>query len=372
MKFVISYLRKYKGYLVLAFVVFYLIAAFYLALTLPYIHDYGVYLSLWKDFLATGHPYLLATKYVNAYGILESGFAFLARLNSSAPRIFFVFLWFTVSFSLLHLAEKQKDIKKFIVVLLFTLLNPAFFIFFVVLGNNEIVVASLILSSIYYLDRKRNEVASGVCLSLGFLFKISPVFLIPFFLIGKDRVRTKLLLSTGGVILLGLILGYIKWGKEIFAPFGFVFGRSATFMSILYPIKHFTGSDLSFISFPVLVVALSVTFLLHLKYRYDLVKISIIVMLEVLLISKVNLPQYYIDLFLLLVYYVITRLNFKTRQVKVIFIYLIGYSIIPVSYYFLGGFAGSWGMIRNLIAIPIFIADILLLYSFFRPLSLKQ
>ena len=315
----------------------------------------------------TGHPYL--TEYGvfngNAYGLLFLPLAYIMLLHPALPRVVFVSAWLAIGFFLFRIAHehREKYLSGFFLFLL-VFLNPFFIVQFLFFGINEIVAAFFVFVSVYLLGTKNSERMSGVFLALGFLFKITPIFLFPFFLFSKKGVRIRFLFSFLLTVGFGFFVGYLLWQNEILTPFLFGLGRDATFLSIAYFLEHSgfiaVGNMLASFSFVLLGIVLFGTLALHIIYRLDDVAISCIVFLEIFLVSKVNLPQYYTSLFVLLILYFLVHRGGTVIR-RVIYLYLFWLSIIPLGYFLFNHFSGEWLFIRNFIGLPMFVMNMSML-----------
>lgn len=339
-----------------------------LALLLPIQHDYSIYVPIWQSFLKTHHPYLFAdgTFNGNAYGPLFILFAFPYALYPTIPRLLFVMMWLTVGLFCMVQAEKVHiTIHKYRVLWLALLLNSFFYIICMIYGMNEIVMVSCIVFGLYMYQRNK-DVLAGFLFGLGFLFKFIPLLLVPFLFFGRDKLRWRFSFSFAATAGIGMFVSYILWHDEILVPFKFGLGRSSTFLSLFNflnssfsPLRLFTTlPNVDFLSFPLLLLALLIVFLLHLRYKYDPFALGFIVLTTAYTFLKTNHPQYHMSSMILLLLWLIyhhKKIPWRSPLALSLLIYFGWISGLTFLYIFMNGFTGEWQWIRDFSGLPTFI-----------------
>ncbi len=335
-----------------------------LAFVLPPIHDYSVYIKIWEGFLQTSHPYIANGEFNgNSYGPLFIFLAYPYTVHTLLPRFIFVSIWFLLEIIIIRLASDEK-MKKMVWTIFF--LNPLFYIFFLLLGINEIVMTFCLVVSLLFLigkGAKKNEIAAGVFLGLGILFKFTLLILVPFIVLKKDGLRWKFLISVIATIGIGFGLGYLAWGKEILTPFAFAVERPTTFLSIFYPFRQIVPNSLTnLLSNWLLAGGLLALFLAHFKHRYSLVLISILALLVLFMFYRISLPHYQVSIIALcLVWIIQTRESKQKVSFIPVYVYIAWISTLTVLYITLDKFYGDWEWIRVIISIPTFIVSLVMM-----------
>lgn len=353
-----SNLFKIKHLLILTAGLYILCAV--LAFVLPPLHDYSVYIKMWKGFLQTGHPYVVNGEFnKNAYGPLFIFLAYPYTAHIFFPRFIFVSIWFLLGITTIRLASDEK-MKKIVWAVFF--LSPLFYILFLLFGINEIVITLCLVISLLFLigkGSKKNEIAAGIFLALGILFKFTLLVLVPFIVLKKDGLRWKFLISCVTTIAIGFGLGYLAWGKEILTPLAFAVERQTTLLSIFYPFRHILPDSLiSFLSNGLLAGGLFALFLAHFKHRYNVVLISILALLTVFMLYKISLPHYHVSVIILSLIWMIQTIKSKPKiSFAPMYIYITWISTLMVFYITLNNFYGDWEWIRMIISIPTFIVS---------------
>lgn len=341
----------------------------FLAFTLPLMHDYTEYVKQWEHFLQMGKPYLdfQGNFNGNAYGLFHSLFAYLYALYPTIPRVVFVLSWIGVSLLVLSRFRGVLRLWWGMVALLF--FNPFFFVLFVMYGHNEIIAVFFTVLAVFLLQGKKDTWA-GVALAIAILVKIVPIVLVPFLFFGEKKLRWRFLSSVCVSLFFVMLLAWSIWGNEIWTPFTFAAGRESKLLSIFYflraefsPLRLFKWlPNVDWLSLPLMVGSLAILCLIQLRYRLDVITVTLLAFLTIFLFYKVNHHQYHTATILLSVYWISCywkKIVTYNVQVGYVLVFILWISINVLLYAVLGNFYGEWEWIRSGVGLPTFILNIL-------------
>jgi hypothetical protein len=202
-------------------------AAAFLALTiLSGVHgDYTAYLLEWKVILAGHIPW--GSRPINAYGPLFNVLAPLVWVNPLANKLLFAFSY------LLYVVWLIKDFapRRALIALpwpwlVFWLLNPFPWVQIAYFGYFDVLVALACVAAIHSLVGGKDGV-SGIYLAFGILLKYMPIVILPFLVFSERRFRFRVLSFCVGVVIFGLSVSVLIWGRSTFWPLLFAATRSS-------------------------------------------------------------------------------------------------------------------------------------------------
>ncbi|MCB2179804.1 DUF2029 domain-containing protein [bacterium] len=275
-------------------------------------HDYISYMDQWDVVLQGLNPW---SNDMNAYGPIFNVLALLYSAGWYLPRLLFASLWLISGLLIANFAEKNPEMPEIYKYILFVLLffNPLFWIFVVRYGTNDIFMAFFMLLS-FLLYRKERDIPAGILLAVAIGYKFIPIFMLPFLVFSKVRVRWRFAFTVGVSLLIIFGGSYWLWGDGTFYPFLFGAERGSKMLSIfrflrghLSPLRIFTHTpDLDWMSMYITIIALLLFFISHIKRNYENIFSSIIALGIVFTLYKVGHHQFYITLTLLLAFWIST------------------------------------------------------------------
>ncbi|HEY4564026.1 MAG TPA: glycosyltransferase family 87 protein, partial [Thermoanaerobaculia bacterium] len=349
--------------------------------------DYVAYLEEWGAVLAGTDPWWIHERFgfpLNAYGPLFNLLALPVRLNPMAPKLLFALAYclFVVLFLKREMARPGPP--GFPTSALFAwLLGPFFWVEIAYFGHFDILVAIACVAALAFLVRGR-EWLSGASLAAGFLLKLIPVVIVPFFAIdaGGRRVRLRVLAGAVIPIVAGYAASYAIWGPSTFRPFEFAYRRGSNLLSIFWylrggasPLRWFTDRpDLDAWSTPCLAVAGLLVFLACQWRRADPATSALVAVLTTLLFYQVGFVQYQMILFLLMAPWLV-RHGPALAQRRGLAASVVGYfgwlTLFDLLYCYAGGILpdrgpGPWAWLGDRAALPTFLLGIALLINLLR------
>jgi hypothetical protein len=323
---------------------------------------------------------------LNAYGPLFNVLAPLSWCNPMAPKLLFAtaYCLFIVVFLKGGMARPGAEGPRFPARgLLAWLLCPFAWVEIAYYGHFDVLVAIACVAATALVVRGR-EALSGVFLALGFLLKLIPVVIVPFFALDNDgpgrRVRVRLLAGAGVLMALGYGLSVLLWGPSTFRPFAFGYTRGSTLLSIFRflrggasPLRWFVAEpDLDAWSTRCMAVAVFSVFLYCQWRRADPSTSAVLAVLTTLLFYQVGFPQYQMILFLLLAYW-LSRYGSALARQRMLAVALVGYfgwlSLFDVLYAYAGGVmhpGGPWTWVADRVGLPTFLLGGFLLFHLLR------
>ena len=355
---------SYKLLLLLTSLLF--IFAAYYSLTFRSFHDYTLYIKQWKSFLETGHPYLRANGNFNgnSYGPLYILLAYLYNIYTFLPRLIFTIMWFACSLLIVRLSFENIHINSVqrLFIWLFLFINPFFLSFFIFMGNNEIVVTALVVFGLYYFSQK-NEAYAGVLFSLSVIFKFVPGFIIPFLFFRKEGLKWQFAWFFALIFIYAYAVSFALWQFELLEPFRFSALRSPKYLSIFryfesdYSFIKLLGieTDLSWLSFPLMLGSLFLLFFFHLKYQLEPIVASIAVFIICYLFYKANHLQYHTNILILTAFwYVRDYQKIKAYKINInpLWIYAIWMSVNQLLYVYFRFIHVKFDWLRDNVGLP--------------------
>jgi hypothetical protein len=202
--------------------------------------DYTAYLLEWKVVLGGGSPWL--SRPINAYGPLFNVLAPAIWLNPLANKLLFASCYLLYVVWLVKDFAPQRGLATLSWPwLLFWLLNPFPWVEIAYLGYFDVVVALFCVAAVHSLVGKKDRL-SGTYLALGILFKYMPIVILPFLVFSGRRFHFRVLSFCGGVVILGLGLSVLIWGRSTFGPLLFAATRPSHYS--IYDVLTSTHSPL--------------------------------------------------------------------------------------------------------------------------------
>ncbi len=112
-------------------------------------------------------------------------------------------------------------------------------------GLNDALVAAFVVAATLARHRDRLIIA-GAFLGLAVLLKFYPIVLVPVFAMDSGRIRPRLVLAAGVVVLIGMGAAALVWGEAVFRPILFAADREPKILSILSALSfhpHLVGGQ---------------------------------------------------------------------------------------------------------------------------------
>ncbi len=230
------------------------------------------------------------------------------------------------------------------------------------------------------------EALAGLSLALGFLLKLIPIVIVPFFVIDADaagrrrRLRGKFLTGALVPIIVGYAVSGLIWGPAVFRPFQFGYQRGSTLLSIFRflrgdasPLRRVLAEpNLDAWSAPSLALAGLLVFLICQWRRTDPATSALAAVLTTLLFYQVGFIQYQMIVFLLMAYWLglhvltLPRDRWLALAIGGYFGWLTGFDLF---YAWAGGILheeGRWGRVVDWVGLPTFLLGGLLLIGLLR------
>ncbi len=361
----------------LFFFVTYSIIALIVAYNLPPMHDYARYFKHWDLVLAGGDPWQKMVA-ANAYGPIHNLFAWLYALDKQIPKLVFVASWLFIAIYSVNrfwkLAKPTPTQKLFY--LLFWFCNPFFILSTVVYGFNDNLVALFVFIGLLLIVQfKRNE-WGVVVITLGILTKLYPVFLLPFVSFNKKLILKYALMF---ILLLGTgyLLTYWVWGGSFVNALGKANGRDPTLFSIM---RFVDGAYFPFEMLSEIIIALTNLFiLLGVGYVFKVFKdgkidqtTAFLAGFAMLLIFyKAGQQQFYLTYFSLFAIWSFNEFQKNTPNLKAFYsILLLGgwFALMAgLVYPFTNEMHGEYEWIRDLIGLPTFLIQLIVVFFLLKP-----
>jgi hypothetical protein len=248
-------------------------------------------------------------------------------------------------------------------------------------GHFDVLVGIACVAAVAFVLRGR-EVLAGASLAVGFLLKLIPIVIVPFFALDVDgrRIRGRFLAGAVVPMVLGYAVSLSIWGRSTFRPFTFAYQRGSTLMSIFRflrggasPLRWFVDHpDLDAWSTPCLAVAGLLIFLICQWRRADPATSAVAAVLTTLLFYQVGFLQYQMILFLLMTYW-LGRYGPALAWHRGLAVAIGGYfgwlSLFDLFYCYAGGIMqanGPWGWVADRVGLPTFLLGSFLLVNLLR------
>lgn len=334
-----------------------------IGLILPPAHDYAAYIKQWTIIHNGLDPYF---KSGNAYGVAYNYFAYL---NFSSflhiPRVIFIATYLFASFLIWKLSKKQIGYtSNWILTIL--IINPLFWIFSIKYGSNDSFLAGITMIAVLVYIRKYYYL-TGILFAIGFCFKFTPIFIIPFFILSRKEINFKVLFSfiTGVLSIYGI--GFLQWGNSIVEPFLFGERRVSKIFSIfrfirgeVKPLKFIGVENLDEYSIYMTLICITLIFLTYLALNLDRYLSSLLSLSTTLLFYKVGHHQFY----LLFMIFTVFTIVFKKEKNKpflcsalTLFSWIFFFTIL---YDFTSRYKNGYSLIRTWIGLPTFLIHTIL------------
>ena len=349
--------------------------------------DYVAYLEEWAAVTEGRDPWWIHERWgypLNAYGPLFNVLALPAAWNELAPKLLFALAYclFAVLFLKRCPLRRGDEGKSFPALgLLAWLVSPFAWVEIAYYGHFDVLVAIACVAAVAWFLRGR-EALAGASLALGFLLKLIPVVIVPFFALelGGRRIRFRLLASALVPMVIGYLVSFLIWGPATFRPFRFGIQRGSTLLSIFRflrggasPLRRFlVDSNVDAWSTPCLAVAGLGVFLTCQWRRTDPATSALAAVLTTLLFYQVGFIQYQMIVFLLMAYW-LGRYAPALAQDRSLAVAIGGYfgwlTLFDVFYAYAGGIihqGGPWGWVDDWVGLPTFVLGSFLLIKLLR------
>jgi hypothetical protein len=349
--------------------------------------DYVAFLEIWAAVRGGGDPWWVHERWgypLNAYGPLFNILALPAAVNPLAPKLLFALAYclFVIVFLKRGMTRAEAQRAAFPALgLMVWLWSPFAWVEVGYFGHFDVLVAILCVAAVAWFLRGR-ELLAGASLALGFLLKLIPVVIVPFFAVdgAGRRVRGRFLAAA----LLPMVLGYaasvLIWGAAVFRPFQFGARRGSTLMSVFRflrgdasPVRRLVGEHgIDAWSLPCLALAGLLVFLVCQRRRTDPATAALAAVLTTLLFYQVGFVQYQMVVFLLMAVWLGWYAPALARD-RVLALAVVGYfgwlTLFDLFYAWVGGVihrGGPWGWVDDWAGLPTFVLGSLLLVRLLR------
>jgi hypothetical protein len=353
--------------------------------------DYVAFLEIWAAVRGGRDPWWVHETWgypLNAYGPLFNVLALPALVNPLAPKLLFALAYclFAVLLVKRRLAgiDAGTGTAAFPAVgLLAWLWSPFAWVEVGYFGHFDVLVAIACVAAVGWFLQGR-EVLAGASLAVGFLLKLIPVVIVPFYafdLAGR-RIRGRFLAAAGLPMVFGYGVSWLIWGPAAFRPIRFGTTRGSTLTSIFRflrggasPLRRFVGAhSLDAWSLPCLAAAGLLVFLVCQRRRTDPATSALAAVLTTLLFYQVGFIQYQMVLFLLMAFWLGRNAPSLARDrdrglAVAIGSYFGWLTVFDVFYAYAGGVihpGGPWGWVDDWAGLPTFLLGSLLLVRLLR------
>jgi hypothetical protein len=349
--------------------------------------DYVAFLEIWAAVREGRDPWWVHERWdypLNAYGPLFNVLALPSAWNEMAPKLLFALAYclFAVLFVKRGLLRRGNEGRMFPALgLLAWLMSPFAWVEIAYYGHFDVLVAIACVAAVAWFLRSR-EIPAGASLAVGFLLKLIPVVIVPFFALdlGGRRVRGRLLASALVPMVLGYLVSFLIWGPATFRPFRFGTQRGSTLLSIFRflrggasPLRQFMAdASVDAWSTSCLAVAGLGVFLTCQWRRTDPVTSALVAVLTTLLFYQVGFIQYQMIVFLLMAYW-LGRYAPALAQDRGLAVAIGGYfgwlTLFDLFYAYVGGVIhddGPWGWVADWAGLPTFVLGSFLLVKLLR------
>jgi hypothetical protein len=339
--------------------------------------DYVAFLEIWAAVRDGRDPWWVHERWgypLNAYGPLFNVLALPAMVNPLAPKLLFALAHcvFTV------LLVKRGMARAGALGLMAWLWSPFAWVEVGYFGHFDVLVAIACVAAVGWFCQGR-EVLAGASLAVGFLLKLIPVVIVPFFAVDlagrRVRIRGRLLAAAGVPMIAGYAVSYLIWGSSVFRPFGFGTTRGSTLMSVFRflrggasPLRRVVGArGVDAWSLPCLAVAGLLVLLVCQRRRTDPATSALAAVLTTLLFYQVGFVQYQMVPFLLMAFWLGRYAPALARDwglAAAIGGYFGWLTVFDLFYAYAGGVihaGGPWGWVDDWVGLPTFVLGSLLL-----------
>jgi hypothetical protein len=337
--------------------------------------DYVAYVEIWAAISKGLDPWWVHERWgypLNAYGPLFNVLALPAVWNELAPKLLFALAYclFAVLFLKRGLLWRGNEGPRFPALgLLAWLMSPFAWVEIAYYGHFDVLVAIACALAVAWFLQGR-EVLAGASLALGFLLKLIPIVIVPFFTVdlAGRRVRFRLMVGALVPMVLGYLVSFSIWGPATFRPFQFGTQRGSTLLSIFRflrggasPLRWCWGDvNVDAWSMPCLAVAWLGAFLTCQWRRTDPITSTLAAVLTTLLFYQVGFIQYQMVVFLMMACW-LGRYGPTLAQDRGLAVAIGAYfgwlTLFDVFYAYLGGVIhddGTWGRVADWVGLPTF------------------
>jgi hypothetical protein len=348
--------------------------------------DYVAFLEIWAAVRGGRDPWWVHEKWgypLNAYGPLFNVLALPALVNPLAPKLLFALAYCV--FAVLLVKRGMARAGAVGVLLLAWLWSPFAWVEVGYFGHFDVLVAIACVAAVGWFCRGR-EVLAGASLAVGFLLKLIPVVIVPFFAVdpagSRIRIRRRFLAAAGLPMILGYGVSFLIWGSSVFRPIGFGSTRGSTLMSVFRflrggasPLRRFgvvSARGVDAWSLPCLAAAGLLVFLVCQRRRTDPATSALAAVLTTVLFYQVGFIQYQMVSFLLMAFWLgryAPALAGDRGLAAAIGGYFGWLTVFDLFYAYAGGVihaGGPWGWVDDWVGLPTFALGGLLLVCLLR------
>jgi len=308
--------------------------------------DYVAYIREWRDVLEGSDPWHLIRVdsifgplfvILNVYGPLFNVLAPFIWITPLANKLLFAFAYLAYVIWLIKDFGPERGLVPLSwPVIVFWLVNPFSWIEIVVYGHLDVLLALACVAAVHGQMRGKN-VFSGASLAIGILLKFLPIVILPFLTFNKRRFHFGLLSTCVALVIAGMLLSVLIWGKSTFAPLIFAATRrpAASIYEVLSgaysPLRLFWAApNVDWLEKPLgLAVGLGV-FTWSMVRRIGPALSAVLAVLVTLLFYRLGDIKYQMVLFLLISYWAVSAWK-QLQEHTVLSALVVGYfSVLAV------------------------------------------
>ena len=273
--------------------------------------DYPVYLQWWKNISTGGNPYDVNIP----YGPLHSQLSNLLTYGDLAPK-YFMFTFFSIGifFLIRNILLKAYSYKVIFIIILLVPLNFYVINMTSIYGENDTIIAGL-MCFVLLAKFSNRSILAGLLFGLLLLFKMTPILLVIFLGIEKNKINIKFVLTSIAVTVWGYGITMINYG--VFKVLHSIVQSAHATSSMLTPLEslrflyyehpkeyssHFPLLYIKYLTHtlilfdPIFVIAVSALFaLIYVKCSLDWQKITPVAFLCIISTYSMVNPQYFLS-----------------------------------------------------------------------------
>lgn len=357
------------------FYFFYVITILLGAYFIEPMHDYGLYFRHWELVLSGGDPWQKMGA-ANAYGPIYNLFAWVYAIDKQWPKMVFVVSWLFISiYTFIKFSALNVNFFQKMVFFAFWFFNPFFIVATVFYGFNDSFVALLVFLGLLIALRFKNHIAGPILITLGVLTKMYPLFLLPF-LTPEKKVMMRNIAIFIVILVFAYLLTYVVWGGSFVNAFGKANGRDPTLFSIMrfvdgaYFPSHFLAQIIIGLTNLFILLGVGYVFYLFKKGRIDQATAFLTGFTMLLTFYKAGQQQFYLTYFAIFAVWSLYEFNKALPNIQAFYaVLLLGLwmavmagVVYPMTY-----MSGSYEWVRDIIGLPTFMLQLLILYFLLRP-----
>ena len=279
--------------------------------------DYPVYLQWWKNISTGGNPYDVNIP----YGPLHSQLSNLITYGDLAPK-YFMFTFFSIGifFLIRNILLKAPSYKVIFIIIFLFPLNFYVINMTSIYGENDTIIAGL-MCFVLLAKFSNRSILAGFLFGLLLLFKMTPILLVIFLGIEKNRINIKFVLTSIAVTVWGYGITMINYG--VFKVLHSIVQSAQVTSSMLTPLEslrflyyehpkeyssHFPLLYIKYLTHtlilfdPIFVIAVSALFaLIYVRCSLDWQKITPVAFLCIICTYSMVNPQYFLSWIIFLI-----------------------------------------------------------------------